>query len=115
MTTTLEAARTAPPNRDATTLGQLPQLLRAAITSSAFVLSVMCTVFALNSLRVKANANPFQDEGLYLFMGHRMIDHIVSGVHLSEYPGTYFSGAPGLYPVVGAIADSIAGVQGARL
>jgi hypothetical protein len=115
MTTTLEATRTVPPHRAATTLGHLPQFLREAVTSSAFVLSVICTVFALNSLRVKANANPFQDEGLYLFMGHRMIDHIVSGVHLSEYPGTYFSGAPGLYPVVGAIADSIAGIQGARL
>jgi hypothetical protein len=84
-------------------------------SSSAFLLGAICTAFAVISLRVKANTNPFQDEGLYLYMGHRMIDHIISGVHVSEYPGSYFSGAPGLYPVVGAIADSIAGLQGARL
>jgi hypothetical protein len=84
-------------------------------SSSAFILGAICTAFAVISLRVKANTNPFQDEGLYLYMGHRMIDHIISGVHVSEYPGSYFSGAPGLYPVVGAIADSVAGLQGARL
>ena len=83
--------------------------------SSAFILGAICTAFAVISLRVKANTNPFQDEGLYLYMGHRMIDHFISGVNVSEHPGSYFSGAPGLYPVVGAIADAIAGVQGARL
>ena len=78
------------------------------LSSSAFVLGAICTAFAVISLRVKANANPFQDEGLYLYMGHRMIDHIMSGVNVFEHPGSYFSGAPGLYPVVGAIADSLA-------
>ena len=86
------------------------QRLLRILSSSPFVLGVICAVFVVNTLRVDENRNPFQDEGLYLFMGHRMIDHILSGVHLSEYPGTYFSGAPGLYPVVGAIADSVGGV-----
>jgi 4-amino-4-deoxy-L-arabinose transferase-like glycosyltransferase len=112
--TTLEVVHTAPPNAGPTKLGHSQQLLRI-FSSSAFLLGAICTVFAVISLRVKANPNPFQDEGLYLFMGHRMIDHIVSGVHVSEYPGACFSGAPGLHPVVGAIADSVAGVQGARL
>ena len=112
--TTLEAVHTAPPNAGTTQLGHSQQLLRI-FSSSAFLLGGICTVFAVISLRVKANTNPFQDEGLYLYMGHRMIDHIVSGVHVSEYPGGYLSGAPGLHPVVGAIADSVAGVQGARL
>ena len=85
------------------------------LSSSAFLLGAICTAFAVISLRVKANTNPFQDEGLYLYMGHRMIDHIISGVNVSEHPGSYFSGAPGLYPVVGAIADSVAGIQFARL
>ena len=70
------------------------------LSSSAFLLGAICTAFAVISLRVKANTNPFQDEGLYLYMGHRMIDHIVSGVNVPEHPGSYFSGAPGLYPVV---------------
>lgn len=88
--------------------------LRRVLTSSIFLLSVICGTFALISVTVHSNSNPFQDEGLYLYMGHRMIDHIVNGTHVSEYPGAYFSGAPGLYPVVGAIADSFAGVEGAR-
>ena len=112
--TTLEAGAGAARAARATELGYGHPLLRF-LSSSAFLLGAICTAFAVISLRVKANTNPFQDEGLYLYMGHRMIDHILSGVDVSEHPGSYFSGAPGLYPVVGAIADSIAGVQGARL
>jgi hypothetical protein len=102
------------PARRAAEPSQARHLLRI-LSSSAFLLGAICTAFAVISLRVTANTNPFQDEGLYLYMGHRMIDHIVSGVNVFEHPGSYFSGAPGLYPVVGAIADSVAGVQGARL
>src|SRR5215203_1315442 len=112
--TTLEAGASAARAARATALGYGHQLLRF-LSSSAFLLGAICTAFAVISLRVKANTNPFQDEGLYLYMGHRMIDHILSGVDVSEHPGSYFSGAPGLYPVVGAIADSIAGLQSARL
>ena len=57
-----------------------PRHLLRILSSSAFLLVAICTVFAVISLRVKANTNPFQDEGLYLYMGHRMIDHILSGV-----------------------------------
>lgn len=78
-------------------------------------LSAFCAVLAAFSLRPGSNTYPFQDEGLYLFMGHRMIDHVMDGVHVTEYPGAYFSGAPGLYPVIGALADSIGGVTAARL
>jgi 4-amino-4-deoxy-L-arabinose transferase-like glycosyltransferase len=112
--TILEADPTALRTAHATELSHTRQVLRI-FSSSAFLLGAICTAFAAISLRVKANTNPFQDEGLYLYMGHRMIDHIISGVNVSEHPGSYFSGAPGLYPVVGAIADSVAGLQGARL
>lgn len=56
----------------------------------------------------------FEDEALYLYMGHRMLEHLTEGAHLFEYPGSYFSGAPGLYPVLAALADGVAGLQGAR-
>ncbi|GGG29363.1 hypothetical protein GCM10007304_49000 [Rhodococcoides trifolii] len=78
-------------------------------------LAAICAGLAVTSLRPGSNTNAFQDEGLYLFMGHRMIDHVVDGVHVSEYPGGYFSGAPGLYPVLGALADSIGGLEAARI
>ena len=111
--TTLEADPTALRAARAAELDHPPLAVRI-FSSSALLLGVICTAFAAISLRVKANTNPFQDEGLYLYMGHRMIAHIISGVNVSEHPGSYFSGAPGLYPVVGAIADSVAGLQGAR-
>ena len=56
----------------------------------------------------------FEDEGLYLFMGHRMIDHLLHGTFLREYPGAFFSGAPGIYPVLAALADDAGGLSAAR-
>ncbi|MGB3772788.1 MAG: glycosyltransferase family 39 protein [Rhodococcus sp. (in: high G+C Gram-positive bacteria)] len=78
-------------------------------------LTAICAALAAFSLRPGSNTNAFQDEGLYLFMGHRMIEHVMQGVHVTEYPGSYFSGAPGLYPVIGAMVESFAGLQGARI
>src|ERR1700752_4412750 len=114
MTAALDAGTAALPAVRAAEHGHSWRWLRTLL-STVLPLGAICAAFVVISLRVKTNTNPFQDEGLYLFMGHRMIDHILSGVHLSEYPGSYFSGAPGLYPVVGAIADSVGGVEGARL
>jgi hypothetical protein len=62
----------------------------------------------------RRNGSPFEDEGLYIYIGHRMIDHIVDGAHLSEYPGAFFSGAPGFYPVLAALGDDVLGLPGAR-
>ena len=107
------ALLTLPTARSATV--RPPGPLQRILRSDALMLSVICTVFAVISLSVKANATPFQDEGLYLYIGHRMIDHVLTGAHLIEYPGAYLSGAPGLHPVVGAILDSVAGIEGARL
>lgn len=77
-------------------------------------LAAILAIFGIVSRSTDHNANVFQDEGLYLFMGHRMIDHITTGIHVTEYPGTYFSGAPGIYPVLAAIVESFLGVGGAR-
>lgn len=70
---------------------------------------------AVLALRPGLNDNPFQDEGLYLYMGHRMIDHLAHGVVLTENPGSFFSGSPGLYPVIAAVADHVGGLYAARL
>jgi 4-amino-4-deoxy-L-arabinose transferase-like glycosyltransferase len=113
MTATLDANTTALPAVRAAEHGHSRRWLRTVL-SSVFPLGAICSAFVVISLGVKANTNPFQDEGLYLYMGHRMIDHILSGANVTEYPGSYFSGAPGLYPIVGAIADSVGGVEGAR-
>lgn len=64
--------------------------------------------------RPGSNTTPFIDEGLYVYIGHRMIDHLLHGAFLLEYPGSYLSGAPGFYPVLAALGDSVGGLAGAR-
>jgi 4-amino-4-deoxy-L-arabinose transferase-like glycosyltransferase len=59
------------------------------------------------------------DEALYIHGGHVVIEHLLHGGtanvgELSSF-GTYFSGAPNLYPVVGAALDSLGGLMLARL
>ena len=60
------------------------------------------------------NHTPFEDEGLYVYMGHQVIAHLLHGRRIVEYPGSYFSGAPGFYPVFAAIGDYYGGINGAR-
>ena len=86
--------------------GRLAVLAGLAAVVVAHVALVLCTAPV---------ATPFEDEGLYLYVGHRMIDHLLHRSVVVENPGAYFSGAPSLYPVLGALADSLGGLEGARL
>jgi hypothetical protein len=56
---------------------------------------------------------PFTDEALYLQAGHQEWSHWLHHGTLPDY-ATWFSGAPVLYPPLGAAADSIAGLAAAR-
>lgn len=80
----------------------------------ALALLAICLVQVGLAVRPGRTATPFEDEGLYVYMGHRMIDHLLHGAVLTEYPGAYFSGAPGFYPVLAALGDSVGGLAGAR-
>jgi Dolichyl-phosphate-mannose-protein mannosyltransferase len=76
------------------------------------VLVLIMVLQAALTLRMSNTA--FEDEGLYLYVGHLEIRHLLHGVALQgDYP-SYFSGAPVLYPVLGALADSIGGLAAAR-
>jgi hypothetical protein len=77
-------------------------------------LPVIWLMQAALALRPRLNDNAFEDEGLYVFMGHRLIHHLLHGGSLPEVPGSYFSGAPGFYPVLAAMADSVGGLAAAR-
>lgn len=92
--------------------GHLPRLLHR-LGIPAF-LSAVCLLQAVLANRPVLNRSAFEDEGLYVYMGHRMIAHLLHGDVLSEYPGKYFSGAPGLYPVLAALGDAVGGLAGAR-
>ena len=88
--------------------------LGTVVTSAKLWLLVICAGQVALAMRPGQISTPFEDEGLYVFMGHRMIQHMLHGSFLHEHPGAFFSGAPGLYPVLAAIGDSIGGLQGAR-
>jgi hypothetical protein len=79
--------------------------------SRACLLAILLVQAAL-SLRLRNTA--FEDEALYLYVGHLEIAHMLHGAALQgDYP-SYFSGAPTLYPVLGAMADSLGGLYAAR-
>jgi hypothetical protein len=70
-------------------------------------------VQAALSLRLAWSNTAFQDEALYLRAGHLEWARWLHGASIPDFP-SYFSGAPVLYPPLGALADSIGGLAAAR-
>lgn len=77
------------------------------------LLAVLAVQAALSVSMVRVRT-AFGDEALYLSAGHLEWAHWLHGAKLPAYQ-TWFSGAPVLYPPVGAIADSLGGLAAARL
>ena len=85
----------------------LPRWLR----SGRWVLACIIGAKVIGSLRLRNSA--FQDEALYLWAGRQITSHLQHGTPLYGNFSSYFSGSPGIYPVVASLADSVAGVAGA--
>src|ERR1022692_886111 len=77
-------------------------------------LLAVLAVQAVLSLRLIRADTAFQDEALYLWAGHQQWAHWLHGTPIPPFPA-YFSGAPLLYPPLGALADSIGGIAAARI
>ena len=75
-------------------------------------LLVVLLVQAALALRLVWSNTAFQDEAEYLWYGHLEWEHWLHG---SPLPSYYLSGAPQVYPPLGALADSLGGLAGARL
>jgi Dolichyl-phosphate-mannose-protein mannosyltransferase len=84
---------------------------RRTWVSRAVLFAIMCVQAAL-SLRMSNTA--FEDEALYLYSGHLELAHLLHGAALQGNYSNYFSGAPVLYPVLGALADNVGGLAAAR-
>jgi hypothetical protein len=69
-------------------------------------------VQAALALRLVWSNTAFQDEAEYLWYGHLEWQHWFHGGSLPNY---YLSGAPAIYPPLGAVADSLGGLAAARL
>src|ERR1700742_998873 len=77
------------------------------------LLAVLAVQTALSASMVRART-AFGDEALYLSAGHLEWRHWLHGVQIPAYQ-TWFSGAPVIYPPIGAVADSLGGLAAARL
>lgn len=77
-------------------------------------LFVVLAVQAALSLRLVWSNTAFQDEGLYLRAGHLEWARLLHGTAIPDFP-SYFSGAPVIYPPIGALADSVGGLAAARI
>lgn len=81
---------------------------------TATVLPLILAVQTCLSLPLVWSNTAFTDEALYLRSGHLEIEHWLFGTPIPAFP-TYFSGAPVIYPPLGALADSLGGLAGARI
>ena len=77
-------------------------------------LAAILAVQALLSARLLRLNTAFVDEATYLYAGHQEWNHWIHGWSVPAY-ATYFSGAPVIYPPLGALADSAGGLAAARL
>jgi Dolichyl-phosphate-mannose-protein mannosyltransferase len=77
-------------------------------------LVVVLVVQAVLSLRLVGADTAFQDEAAYLWAGHLEWADWLHGGGVPPFQA-YFSGAPVIYPPVGALADSVGGLAGARV
>jgi hypothetical protein len=84
--------------------------------SIAHPLSVICAVQAVLSLSLVWSNTAYIDEADYLWVGRLEIAHWLHGASWpSAYADRLFSGAPIVYPPIGALADSIGGLASARI
>jgi hypothetical protein len=108
------------PSTSATTLSEatapshrLERTVRSRIPGN-WPLLVILAVQAVLSIRLVRADTAFQDEALYLWAGHLEWAHVLHGTPLPQFP-SYFSGAPVVYPPLGALADGLGGLIGARI
>jgi Dolichyl-phosphate-mannose-protein mannosyltransferase len=87
--------------------------VRMPVPASWPLLAVLAVQTVL-SLRLVRADTAFEDEATYLWAGHLEWAHLLHGTPLPQFPA-YFSGAPVIYPPLGALADSIGGLTAARI
>ena len=80
----------------------------------AWLLLLVLAVQAALSLRLVRADTAFDDEAMSLWAGHLEWAHWLHGTSIPQFP-KYFSGAPVIYPPLGALADSLGGLAAARV
>ncbi len=82
----------------------------------ALPLGAICAIQAALSLSLIRSNTAFTDEADYLWVGRLLLAHWLHG---TSWPAAYgervLSGSPLIYPPIGALANSVGGLVGARL
>ena len=113
--------RSTPTHALMNTAYEAPDLARALPrdhTGPRRLLRPLTLILALQaglSLSLVWSNTAFGDEGEYLWAGHLEIAHWLHGVQIPAVLPKIFSGSPVIYPPIGAMADSVGGLAGARL
>jgi hypothetical protein len=94
-----------------------PLASRPARTRRPYLpLSIICAVQAALALPLVWSNTAFTDEADYLWIGRLVLAHWLHG---KSWPAGYahrvMSGSPVIYPPLGAVADNVAGLAGARI
>jgi hypothetical protein len=80
-----------------------------------YPLAAICAVQAALSLSLVWSNTAFADEAQYLSSGQLEWAHWLHGAHVPSYLLSSSSGSPVIYPPLGAFANSIGGLVGARI
>ncbi|GCE13577.1 ArnT family glycosyltransferase [Tengunoibacter tsumagoiensis] len=86
---------------------------RAIVWPSYWPLVLILAMQAIISLVTLRNT-AFQDEALYLYAGRQLFHYWLGGPAPLDRYAFYFSGYPGLYPVIAGVLDMIGGLELAR-
>ncbi len=98
----------------ATTEQDKGRFFRPRLTTGPWPLVGILLIQAGLSLRLVWSNTAYQDEALYLWAGHLEWAHWLHGAAVPDF-ASYFSGAPVIYPPLGAVANSIGGLATARI
>ena len=99
-----------PPPRPRMTGSHRQARIRPPVIGLVPILAVQAAL----SLRLIWSGTASQDEAAPLWAGHLLWSHWLHGTPVPPFQA-YFPGAPVVYPPVGAVADSIGGLAGARV
>ena len=94
--------------------GHTGQSVLRRLVAARWPLFAVLAVQAVLSLRLTWSNTAFQDEALYLRAGHLEWARWLHQTPIPNFPA-YFSGSPVVYPPLGALADSVGGLAGARI
>ena len=98
----------------AVTQSRPPARRPTVLDRSRWPLAVIIAAQIALSVRLVWSNTAFADEALYLGAGHMEWTHWLYGAPIPDY-AAFFSGAPVIYPPLGAYADAVAGLAGARI